>query len=282
MAKTKRRLVGVAGSTYMSPLTGFSEPLSDPPDGRQRHWQSEVTCGFTLIELLVTIAIIALLAALLLPTFSGSKVSARRIQCVSNLRQLGIATHLYWDENGGVCFRFRGPSTNGGQIYWFGWIGNGTEGERPFDASQGALYTYLRGRGVELCPAFNYFLSDLKLKATNATYGYGYNLNLGPDIRPPARVSQIQRPSTLALYADAAQVNTWQAPASPDNPMLEEWYYVDNTVDPPNGHFRHKQKANTIFCDGHIEAEKFVAGSLDQRMPSQFVGRLPAEILAFP
>ena len=64
--------------------------------------------------------------------------------------------------------------------------------------------------------------------------------------------------------------------------MLEEWYYVDNTVNYPNGHFRHAKKSNVTFCDGHVAMEFMVSGSLDQRLPSQFVGRLRPEILALP
>lgn len=239
--------------------------------------------GFTLTELLVVIAVIAILAALLLPSLSRGKSSAYRVQCASNARQLGLAAQMYWDDHNDGCFLWQLGATNGGRVYWFGWLQDGAEGQRLYDSSLGALYPYLRGHAVGICPSLNYSLALFKLKATGAAYGYGYNRFLSaPPGQPPLRLARIQRPSDLALFADAAQVNDFQAPASKTNPMLEEWYYVDTTADYPNGHFRHNRQANVVFCDNHVASEKPVAGSIDSRLPAQFVAQLRSEILRVP
>ena len=238
--------------------------------------------AFTLIELLVVIAILGILASLLFPALSRGKSSAYRVKCGNNLRQLGMAAQMYWDEHEGETFPHFVTRTNGGQIYWFGWIEDGGEGARRFDASQGALFSYLGGRGVEVCPAFDYSGGDLKLKATGASYGYGYNLNLAPRTGPPVRISDLKVPTHTALFADAAQVNTWQAPASPSNPKLEEWYYLDDNPRQPNVHFRHQRTANVVFCDTHVESERSEPGSMDTRLPGACVGRLKPQLLQVP
>lgn len=239
--------------------------------------------AFTLLELLVVIALVALLASLLLPVLGRSRTSAQRAQCVGNLHQLGLAAQMYWDDNGGRCFAWQLGATNGGRLYWFGWLQDGPEGERIYDPADGALFPYLKGHSIGVCPALNYSLSQFKLKATGAAYGYGYNRFLAAAIgQPGIKSSKLPDPANTLIFADAAQVNDFQPPASKANPMLEEWYYVDNTSDYPNGHFRHNRRANAAFCDGHTGAEQFVPGSLDPRLPAQWVGRLRPEILLVP
>jgi len=227
--------------------------------------------AFTLIELLVVIAIIATLCALLLPALASSKEQGRRTRCVSNLRQLGLAAQMYWADNDEKSFRYLAGATNGGFTYWFGWIKPGAEGQRDFDPAFGVLYPYLQGRGVEICPSLNYADTIYKLKATGAAYGYGYNIHL-----EDRSMTMISRPTETALFADAAQVNDFQAPASPDHPMLEEFYYFDELW--PTVHFRHKARGNTVFCDGHVFAESPAAGSLDLRLPGETIGTLRLEI----
>src|SRR5215831_17043066 len=69
--------------------------------------------GFTLIELLCVIAIIAILAALLLPAVVKAKAKAQRIECINNLRQVGLA-FLSFAHDHNSQFPMQVPSAGGG------------------------------------------------------------------------------------------------------------------------------------------------------------------------
>jgi prepilin-type N-terminal cleavage/methylation domain-containing protein/prepilin-type processing-associated H-X9-DG protein len=280
-----RAMQGRGGPGWEEPPGTFPSVRSAPALGLRRRWLSRAggrshlrLFGFTLIELLVVMAVIGVLVALLLPVLTRCQVLSRRIRCTNHLRQLGLATQLYWDENGGACFRYRVAASAEGARYWFGWLANGVEGTRSFDPKPGLLYPLLQGRGVEVCPAFLYVNPRFKLKATGASYGYGYNMALSsPLTEPPRNIQTASRPSSTVVFGDAAQINTFQAPASAVRPMLEEFYYV--TTNEPTTHFRHGGTVNGVFADGHVGGEKPVRASLDGRLPGETVGWMSSEVL---
>ncbi len=245
---------------------------------------SPVETAFTLVELLVVIAIIALLAALLAPALGRGKMAAQNSACQSNLRQFGLATQMYWEDNGGNAFKVSDGITNGGMTWWMGWLdGTQPEGARPFDFSEGKLFPYLKDQKVRLCPALDAQSSRLKLKSTEIVCAYGYNSFLAS--AQLGKMSKLKNPSGTGLIVDAAQINDFQPPASRAHPMLEEWYYLDNPTNTsannyyPHGHFRHQAKANVVFCDGHVTGEAPLENSLDQKLPEQKIARFRPAIL---
>jgi len=105
-----------------------------------------------LIELLVVIAIIAILAALLLPALANAKAKSWRIQCASQMRQLGFGFNLFVDDNNDR-YPPAGYGTAAGQLAWDSWIHRYIGGVAPdADLITGETPTVFCPK-IEKCPA---------------------------------------------------------------------------------------------------------------------------------
>ncbi len=251
--------------------------------------------GFTLLELLIVIVIIGVLAAMLVPVVFEALKVADATACASNLRQLGIAIKRYLNDNNSLFFPIREPNDpttpeDEPRLWYFGYEtgthwGETAEGERVLDKTYAKLYPYTDDyAGIEICPAFKYF-GSYKAKFRGKWWTYGINKELSPDLllNPTGRCrSLLEIPgcdaSRTVVMADAAQVNTFQAPASPSHPLIEEWHYVQppggRFADYPHVHFRHRVRANVLFADWHVEACQPAAGTFDPRLPKARIGHL--------
>ena len=130
--------------------------------------------GFTLIELLVVIAIIAILAALLLPALAKAKEKANKINCVSNLKQQGLALALYVDDQNGFFPPIKtaiDPAT-GTEINW-------SKSLAPYLRQRGNNVT-ARANKVFICPSARYVVTNgttLSGDALSRTYSVSGTMN---------------------------------------------------------------------------------------------------------
>ena len=234
--------------------------------------------AFSLIELLVVLAILAVIASLLFPSIAAVKRKSNQILCTSNQKQLALASTLYWADNQDQCFPYMVSSQRDHTDYWFGRLSRGAEGERQLDRSQGLLWPS-RPTGLSFCP-FS-IPGGIYKPSSGCFFGYGYNFHLAGGVgRAILKVSHLASTASTALFADAAQINDFQFPATPTRPLLEEFYYIsDGPSLYANGHFRHHKRAVVSFCDGHASMASSRDGSRDERLPQAWVARFEPSIL---
>jgi prepilin-type processing-associated H-X9-DG protein len=202
------------------------------------------------MELLVTIGVIALLAALLLPAISRSKERARQIQCVANLRQLGLGLQSFVAENHVYPTLFSGTNTD----HLHDWIYQLEQG--GFDvATPTRAY---RKEGVWNCPSARWATVD----PPATTFCYGYNacgvsglspnntyrgLSGNPISRGegcmPVKESEVVCPSDMMAMGDSF-----------DGTHVFARGFLAHKERVGFASSRHSAKANVVFCDGHVES----------------------------
>lgn len=235
--------------------------------------------AFTLVELLAVIAIVLVLS--MVATGAGWKVYQTSSLAVSasNIRQLAAGGISYLAENNNIYWPYRqvDPANGAGVTWWFGFEGASSmsrpEGQRDFDPAKGPLGGYIP-KGIRPDPSFSLGGKAFKPKYQNGYIGTGYNTLLGGGFlgaSPCAHHFQIPDPSRVVVFFTSAQVNSFQRPATSKNPMLEEFYGIDDrerTV-----HFRHNGKAMVSFASGNAGFLEMDESTRDSRMPKANVGR---------
>ncbi len=204
------------------------------------------------MELLVVFTIISILIAIILPALAAARQDAETIECLSNLRQLGIAAEIYV----ATCNGLYPPAQEGdaGNLNWaIKRVQNLQTGQWTMQA--GILWMGQADLQVLVCPAIN-----ITPAPGQVVLGYNYNTSYighgtGEANPIPARVAQVQDPSTCALFGDGGYyggVDFFMRAPDLLSPVPSNADSVsDNTRAAGTQAFRHQGATNVVYCDGH-------------------------------
>jgi prepilin-type N-terminal cleavage/methylation domain-containing protein len=247
------------------------------PQGVQHRRKIGASRGFTLVELLASMAIIFVLAGIIFLVGKQTYASSSLAVSANNIRQIAAGGMAYLGDNNYTFWPYSVRGSGKAMTWWFGFETSTSmgkpEGQRDFDASKGPLANYIP-KGFRPDPSFALGGNAFKPKYRNGYIGIGYNTLLGGGFLGTTvlkRQTTLPDPSSVVVFFTAAQVNTFQKPASAKNPMIEEYYGIDEKE--VTAHFRHGGKAMVSFASGSAGFLAMDESTRDKRSPKSNIGR---------